>query len=190
MSAKSNIKYLSDGSWVTHIKADEEVERGFTWIKHYEIISNEERPKCCAFKPQIKKSKLKIKGCDRNNPLRGAHVIIGKNPKQRTQYIIPVCKTHNDDMFSFFKVNDPMKVKYVKAVRARKSLTESQQNVRINRNKKRKNKKPPSSKYSKKDTWRLAKRNRNKTFTYDGKSGLKVSDFYVRRSTKRLVRRK
>jgi hypothetical protein len=190
MSPKSNVKYLRNGSWVTHIKADEEVERGFSWIEHHKIISKDKRPKCCAFKPQIKKSKKKIKGCDHNNPLRGAHVIIGKNPKQRTQYIIPVCKTHNDDMFSFFKTNDPMKVKYVKAVRARKSLTEGQQFGLINRNKKRKNKKPSSSKYSKVATWRLAKRKNREKFTYDGKSGLKVSDFYIRRSTKRLVKRK
>jgi len=174
------------------VSADEDVKRGFSWIKHYKILSGEKNPRCCAFKPQIKSSGLRIGPCDNVNPLRGAHVLIGRKRNNRTQQIVPVCKRHNDDRHSFFNNGDLMKIKATYAVRARKKLTEDQQRSSWFRkkSKKRKKKTLSKSKYSKKDTWNLARRNSQKTFTWDGNSNLKVSSFYVKRSTNRLVKRK
>lgn len=43
---------------------------------------------------------------------------------------------------------------------------------------------------TKKDAWKLAKKNKRQTFTHNGKSNLKVADYYIRKKTKRLVKRK
>ena len=45
---------------------------------------------------------------------------------------------------------------------------------------------PSSTSDSKLNVWKKAKQKKQKTFTWKGKSGLKISDYYINKSTKRL----
>jgi hypothetical protein len=47
-------------------------------------------------------------------------------------------------------------------------------------------KSPSASSDSKLNAWKKAKKKKQKTFTWDGKSGLKISDYHINKSTKRL----
>ena len=55
-------------------------------------------------------------------------------------------------------------------------------------------KKPPKKQQkvivTKKDAWKLAKKNKRQKFTHNGVSSLKVDDYYVKPKTKRLVKKK
>lgn len=55
-------------------------------------------------------------------------------------------------------------------------------------------KKPPKKQQkvivTKKDAWKLARKNKRPTFTHNGRSRLKVDDYYVKPKTKRLVKKK
>jgi hypothetical protein len=53
-------------------------------------------------------------------------VLLGKKPSKKTQWIVPVCASHNDG-WGKFVTGDSMKVKGVYTVRALMSLTKNQQ---------------------------------------------------------------
>ena len=121
-------KKLAKGKWVTHVSADSKPEPGewWSWIKHYRKLSGKTKIKCCVFKPQKLKGES-IRACTNNgNANTGAHVLLGKSPKSKTQWIVPVCSRHNDG-YGDFRTGDSMKVKSVYSVRARMGLTKNQQ---------------------------------------------------------------
>ena len=129
MGNKAYRKKLSSGKWVTHVSADQKPEPGewWSWIEHYRKLSGNTNPRCSAIINQKNGAGNPIGSCDyRGKPTQGAHVLLGKNPTKKTQWIVPVCANHNDG-YGVFSTGDPMKVKGVYAVRARMGLTKNQQ---------------------------------------------------------------
>ena len=129
MAGKTYRRKISSGRWVTHVSADQKPEPGewWSWIEHYRKLSGNTNPKCCAFQNQKKASGKSIGSCDyRDKPTYGAHVLLGKKPSEKTQWIVPVCARHNDG-YGVFVTGDPMRIKSVYAVRALMSLTKNQQ---------------------------------------------------------------
>ena len=129
MGGKTYRKKLSSRQWVTHVSADQKPkpDEWWSWISHYRKLSGNAQPKCCAIKNQKNSSGSPIGSCDyRGRPTQGAHVLLGKKPSKKTQWIVPVCAHHNDG-YGVFLTGDPMKVKGVYAVRALMSLTKNQQ---------------------------------------------------------------
>ena len=108
-----------------------------------------------------------------NSTFKNGMVLVGAKTKYRPSKEM-ISSTQTGFLFGCIDDKDKPYISWLKKPESKKKPPKKQQKVIV----------------TKKDAWKLAEKNKRQTFTHNGKSNLKVADYYIRRKTKRLVKRK
>lgn len=119
----SNIEPIESGTLVHNITGSSSVKKPDnynSWIDMYRYETKHPRKKLkCSVKSCLKYGKP-------GNDLMGAHIRFGK---KRFQYIIPFCKLHNSQKFSYNYYKDGLRVNQTEAIRAIKETKKQSKNI-------------------------------------------------------------